>query len=197
MRIGLSDGSLFSFKTVYLPPGFDSQSLEIPGREVSPEEAQSLRHASGCYRAERAALQLVARAEQTRSGLSHKLERKGLDSAHIRPALDYLESLEILNDRRFAELYLGGKLRRALSAGRTKLCPRKLFSSLLNRGISADTARRAMKAALDREGEITLLRNYIAAVYAGFEEAPGMMIWQKLKTEGFSQHAINAYKEEL
>ncbi|MDR2053506.1 MAG: regulatory protein RecX, partial [Treponema sp.] len=91
MRIGLSDGSLFSFKTVYLPLEFPLDSRAVPGAEISAEEAASLRFAAGCYRAERAALALIARAEQTRLGLKGKLERKGIDAACVRAALNYLE----------------------------------------------------------------------------------------------------------
>jgi regulatory protein len=195
MRIGLSDGSLFSFKTVYLPPDFPLDSRAVPGAEISAEEAAVLRFAAGCYRAERAALALVARAEQTRFGLKGKLERKGIDAACIRAALDYLEEIDIVSDKRFAELWLDSKLRH-IGAGRGgKLCPRKLLSSLLGRSIPMDIAQKALSAALNPETERVLLDSYIAGTFPDFE-GDDFSIRQRLREAGFSSAAIHAYREE-
>jgi regulatory protein len=196
MRIGLSDGSLFSFKTVYLPPDFPLDSLAVPGTEISGEEAASLRFAAGCYRAERAALALIARAEQTRFGLKGKLERKGIDTACVRAALDYLEELGIVSDKRFAELWLDSKLRHIGAGKGGKLCPRKLLGSLLARSIPADTARKALAAALDPATERALLAFYIAGTFPDFE-GDDASVRQRLREAGFSSAAIRAHREEL
>jgi regulatory protein len=196
VRIGLSDGSLFSLKTVYLPPDFPLDSFTAPGAEISAEEAVSLRFAAGCYRAERAALALIARAEQTRFGLKGKLERKGIDAASVRAALDYLEELGIVSDKRFAELWLDSKLRH-IGAGRGgRLCPRKLLSSLLGRSIPADIARKALAAALDSATERALLDSYIAGTFPNIDRDDAS-VRQRLREAGFSSAAIRAYWEEL
>jgi regulatory protein len=194
-RIGLSDGSLFSFKIEYLPPDFPLDSCTLIGAGISEEEAASLRFAAGCYRAERAALALIARAEQTRFGLSRKLERKGIDAAYIRAALDYLEEIGIVSDKRFAELWLEAKLRRSLSGRPGNICPRKLLASLLGRAIPGDIARKALKSALDSESERTLLGSYLAGTFPDFDNDE--RIRQKLKEAGFSSSTIRAYWEDL
>jgi regulatory protein len=196
IRIGLSDGSLFSFKTVYLPPDFPPGLLAAQGAEISAQEAASLRFAAGCYRAERAALALIARAEQTRLGLRGKLERKGIDSAYIGAALDYLEKLGIVSDERFAELWLESKLRRIGAGRRGKLCPRKLLSSLLGRSIPPGIARKALGAALDSGTERALLDFYVAGVFPDFDK-DDISARQKLKAAGFSPAVIRAYWEDI
>jgi regulatory protein len=196
MRIGLSDGSFFSFKTVYLSPDFPIDSYAVIGAEISADEAVSLRYAAGCYRAERAALALIARAEQTRLGLTRKMERKGMDTAHIRAALDYLEGIGIVNDERFAELWFEAKIRRVSSGRPGKLCPRKLLGSLLGRLIPADIAHKVLKSVLDSEAERTLLSSYIAGTFPDFDK-DNFSIRQKLKEAGFSSSAIRAYWEDL
>jgi regulatory protein len=196
VRIGLSDGSLFSFKTVYLPPDFPLDSRAVPGAEISAEEAASLRFAASCYRAERAALALIARAEQTRFGLKGKLERKGIDAACIRAALDYLEEMGIVSDKRFAELWLDSKLRHIETGRGRGLCPRKLLGSLLNRSIPADIARKALADALDSGTEQALLASYLAGTFPDFDSAD-VSIRQKLREAGFSSATIRAYWEEL
>jgi regulatory protein len=196
MRIGLSDGSLFSFRTVYLPPEFPLDSRAVPGAEISGEEAASLRFAAGCYRAERAALALIARAEQTRFGLKGKLERKGIDAVYVRAALDYLEELGIVNDKRFAELWLDSKLRHIEAGKGGKLCPRKLLGSLLGRSIPVDIARKALGAALDPETERALLDSYVTGTFPDFKKDDAS-VWQRLREAGFSSAVIRAYREEL
>jgi regulatory protein len=200
MRIGLSDGSLFSFNAVYLPPDFPLDVRAVPGAEISADEAVSLRFAAGCYRAERAALVLVARAEQTRSGLKGKLDRKGMDAAYTTAALDYLEKTGVVSDGRFAELWLESKLRRVRNhtgAERGgKLCPRKLLSSLLGRSVSPGIARKAVSAALDSETERGLLNSYIAGNFPNFDK-DDFKVKQQLRTAGFSSAAIRAYWEDI
>ncbi|MDR1352462.1 MAG: RecX family transcriptional regulator [Treponema sp.] len=196
VRIGLSDGSLFSFKTVYLPPDFPPDLWAVQGAEISAREAESFRFAAGCYRAERAALALVARAEQTRLGLKGKLERKGINSVYAGAALDYLERLGIISDERFAGLWLESKLRR-IGAGRGgKLCPRKLLGSLLGRSVPSGIARKALSSALDSGTEWLLLDSYIAGVFPDFDK-DDISVRQKLKAAGFSSAVIRAYWEDI
>jgi regulatory protein len=194
LRIGLSDGSLFSFKTVYLPPGFPVDSDTAVGAEVSADEALALRYAAGCYRAERAALALVARAEQTRLGLSRKLERKGMSSVHVRAALDYLEEIGLVSDERFAALWLEAKLRHVSPERPGKLTPRKLFASLLGRAVPADIVRKTL--ALDSGTERDMLASYLAGTFPDFDK-DDVSVRQRLKEAGFSSSAIRAYWEDL
>jgi regulatory protein len=197
VRIELSDGSLFSFKIPYLPPEYDAETLCAPGRDVSAEEAAALRFAASCYRAERAALQLAARAEQTSFGVSRKLEHKGHDSACIRAVIAHLTDLDIISDKRYAELWLRSRIRRGLNASSSApASPRKLVTGLRGRGIAGDTAQGALKAALDLESELTLLRKYVEK---SCPECTGKdpSVRQRLKFEGFSTAALQRFWDDL
>jgi regulatory protein len=190
-RIDLSDGSKFTCSTDYLPfaaPG--------PGAELSPAEAAALRHAAACYRAERAALQYVARAEQHRAGLARKLEKKGLSGPEIAAALDHLEHIEIVSDRRYAEMWLRAKIRPALAGRALRTGPRKLAASLAGKGIALKTVRGALDAVLDPGTEAALLRAFAAASFrAGLPRRDGAR--RLLRAAGFSQKAIHAWLEDF
>jgi regulatory protein len=194
-RIELSDGSFFSFKTCYLSPVFLDESLYSPGmaegREISAAEEAGFRFASACLRAEKAALRLIARAEQCRFGLVRKLERRGHEPACVNAALSRLVELELVDDRRFARLWLQSHLRPARS-------PRRLLSSLCGRGIAQGDARAALKTVLDAETEWALLRRFAekhAYLPKSGEEANSQTLKHVLKSEGFSTQTIQRFFE--
>jgi regulatory protein len=111
IRIGLSDGALFSFNPIYLPFSSPEGYFSL-GKEINAEEAAALRFAADCFRAERAGLRLIARAEQTRSGLGRKLEQRGHGAGCVKAAVAYLAEMEIVDDRRFAAAVPPGVCRR-------------------------------------------------------------------------------------
>jgi regulatory protein len=149
-RIELSDGSLFSFRLCYLPP---DMIKNCEPREINAAEEAGFRFASECLRAERTALRLIARAEQSVSGLTYKLERRGHGTACVIAAVSRLVELKLLDDRRFAQLWLESRLRLTRS-------PRRLLSSLAGRGIDREDAQTALKAVLDEETEFALLKRF-------------------------------------
>ncbi|MDR0589276.1 MAG: recombination regulator RecX, partial [Spirochaetaceae bacterium] len=179
LRIGLADGSLFSFKLPYLPAEFQDEGLFSPGRDLSSAEEEACRFAAACYRTERAALRLVARAEQTRRGITHKLEIRGFAPSCIQAVVSYLTDLEIVNDERYAVLWLQARLARSVEA------PRKLSAALRRRGIGSRVADGALKRVLDFQTESALLRGYLKKQGA---PAPGTesFLKKQLKYEGFS-----------
>ena len=190
-RIELSDGSLFSFKTCYMPPVFLAEE-----KEISAEEEAGLRFASACLRAEKAALRLIARAEQCRFGLVRKLERRGHEPACVNAVLSHLAGLELVDDQRFARLWLESKLRLARS-------PRQLLVSLRGRGIDQDDAQTALKTVLDAETEWALLKRFMvkhkrvrkfACRCEG--EAGTRSLKYLLRSEGFSGPVIQRHFEE-
>ncbi|GHV95411.1 hypothetical protein AGMMS50293_17310 [Spirochaetia bacterium] len=207
-RVELSDGSFFSFKTCYLPPIFTNESLLTPGmaegRELDAGEEEGFRFASACLRAEKAALRLIARAEQSVFGLSRKLERRGCTPACTRAVISRLIDLELLDDRRFARLWLETRLLRPAS-------PRRLFGGLRARGIDHDDAESALKAVLDDETEQALLARFAAKqrrsrAFRNAETKAAEYRWGfdalrtlkfLLKSEGFSTGAIQRYFGEL
>jgi regulatory protein len=200
-RIELSDGSFFSFKTCYLPPVFIDEGLYTPGaaegREISADEAAGFRFASACLRAEKAALRLIARAEQNVFGLSHKLERRDHEAACVRAVISRLTELELVDDRRFARLWLESRLGRAGS-------PRRLLSGLRGRGLDRDAAEAALKTALNAESEWALLCRFVqkqrrlrrGAADGVRAEDERRSLKFALRSEGFSPATIERFFEE-
>jgi regulatory protein len=201
MRIELSDGSLFSFNPCYLPPVFIDQELYTPGmgegREISPEQEDGFRFACDCLRAEKNALRLIARAEQSSFGLSRKLAKRGHAPDCVRQVIPRLEELELLDDRRFVRLWLASRLNRRTDS------PRRLLSALCARGIDRDDAQAGLNAALDAETECRLLERYVKTTEKrkSFRIKPdktGSVRSLKfvLKGEGFSPQAIQSFFEQ-
>jgi regulatory protein len=197
-RIGLSDGSLFSFNSVYLSHSFWGRDYFFPGKEISPEEEIALRFAADCFRAERVALRLVARAEQTRAGITRKLEQRGHESSHIQAVVSYLTGLKIVDDRRFARRWIQSRLYRGADS------PLRLIAGLCRQGINRSTAQSACKLILDFEQETALLQKFITKRYpAAGNSACGNPPDQQarffrgqLKREGFSAQVLEWYWED-
>jgi regulatory protein len=186
-RVELSDGSIFSFKTCYLPPVFNTAE----GIEISETEEESLRFASACLRAEKAALRLIARAEQTCLGLTRKLEKRGHDSACVRSVISQLCESALLDDRRYARLWLDARL------SRQRTSPRRLLIALSARGIDRDDTSFALKEALDDEAEFLLLKRYVDKLQhkkkISNDDNGARSLKYLLKSEGFSSFAIQRF----
>ena len=192
-RVELSDGSLFSFRICYLPPELNNTELRDPnttaGREITAAEESAFRHASACLRAEKIALRLIARAEQCIFGLTRKLEKRGHEAACVNAVISRLSELKLIDDRRFAQLWLESRLRLARS-------PRRLLSSLCGRGIDREDAEAALKAALDEDAEFALLTRFVkrhSRKSGGDGEGDYRSLKYLLKSEGFSQAAIQRF----
>jgi len=192
-RIELSDGSLFSFKDCYLSSPYIADDYAI-GREINADEEEAFRFASACLRAEKKALQLIARAEQTVFGLSRKLQKRGHEPECIRAVTAQLCALNLLDDRRYARLWLESRISRQATS------PRRLLAAIRSRGIDRRDAEAALKETLDDDAERQLLERYVqkmrrkGAVSAsdGADSDPAILrsIRYTLKNEGFSSPAI-------
>ena len=68
----------------------------------------------------RAALGWLSRREHSRAELRRKLARKFGDSVPLEPLLDWLESHRFLDDRRFAEIFVRGRIGRGQGALRIR-----------------------------------------------------------------------------
>ncbi|MDR1836359.1 MAG: recombination regulator RecX [Treponema sp.] len=196
-RIELSDGSLFSFKICYLPPEFLNSHLanqnEAEGKEISAAEEAAYRYASACLRAEKASLRLIARAEQCSAGLSRKLQKRGHEAACINAVISRLSELKLIDDLRFARLWLESRLHLTRS-------PRRLSAGLCVRGIDRGDAGAALKAVLDEEAELTLLTRFVkkyARKNCRRSEGGDVTCSLKylLKSEGFSPPAIERFMD--
>jgi regulatory protein len=191
LRIGLSDGALFSLNPFYLPLSFQGRDYFFPGKEIAAEEDAALRFAAGCYRAERAALRLAARAEQCCAGLKHKLEQRGHAAEHANAAVSYLTGLEILDDRRFARRWIQSRIRRRADS------PLDLINGLCRRGIDRSAAREARETALDFDAETELLERFIAKKYGAPDKGGDLrFVRTYLRREGFSTLVLERYWDE-
>jgi len=190
-RIQLSDGSLFSYKICYLPANFPETLLDpntAAESEITSFEETAFRHASACLRAEKAALKLIARAEQCRSGLFRKLEKRGHEAACVSAVINRICSLQLIDDRRYAQLWLESRLR----LPRT---PRRLLAALCAKGIDRDDAESSLKEVLDEETEYALLLRFIKKHERkkSSRNDDTRSLKFLLKGEGFSIVAIQRY----
>jgi regulatory protein len=196
-RVGLSDGSLIYCQTDYIAPGLDSNEVLIIGRVLKPFEADALRHSSACYRAEKAALNLVTRAEQSAAGLSRKLLKKGHAADCVQAVLARLIDTGLVSDERYAQAWLRGRINRGDS-------PRNMREGLRRRGIDAKTVDTALEAALDADAEEALLEKRLKVLAAKKrpKSRPSLQAWNEqalrkiLRHEGFSSELINRFNEE-
>lgn len=139
------------------------------------------------------ALRLVARAEQFRAGLSLKLQKKGYSKTDISKAAEKLSVMGMLDDSRYARLWLASRMKRGSAS------PRELLAVLCSKGISHATASAALKWLFSDSGEepsnseITLLRRYIAKKREGLSVVD---LRKRLRFEGFSFEVLDCLVDE-
>ena len=154
---------------------------------------------SGYQLAEKAALRLIARAEQCSAGLSRKLEKRKHDAVVVSEVISNLIKLKLLDDNRFARLWLESRIRLTRS-------PRQLLSSLCAKGINRDEAEAALKNVLDDETELSIIIRYVKKnakkiskngdVTRESRQSSQRSIKYMLRNEGFSFAVIDRYLEE-
>ena len=178
-------------------PVFIDENLFTPGvadgQGISAAEEEGFRFASACLRAEKAALQLIARAEQNTFILSRKLIKRGHDPACVRTVLARLSEMGLLNDTRYTRLWLESRISRQVSS------PRRLLAALCARGIDRDDAESVLKKILDDEAELQLLERYVhkqrrLRKINGEDVASLRALKYLLKNEGFSSAAIQQWE---
>lgn len=101
--------------------------------------------------AKREAVKLISRAETFRAAVERKLKRKGFADESVREALDELCRQKVLDDHRFASLWIKARAHRL--EGR-----KRLEAELYSRGVDEACATRALDehfASVD-EGQLCL-----------------------------------------
>ena len=183
----LSDGSRLLFLNEYLPEDLNA-NLE-GGLELNGQEEEALQFASSCYLAEKVALRLIARAEQSSLGLTAKLERRGYGSPVVKAVVSRLVERNLLNDERFARLWVHSRL----SYGKAQ-SPLWLRVSLGKKGIDRTLSLKAVESLLDPETEYALLLKYLekTGISDGRNEN---YLKTQLKNEGFSFEVLERYFE--
>jgi regulatory protein len=194
-RVALSDGSLFSFKASYLSSQYPMDAIYSPGRELASVETEALRFAALCYRAERAALRLTARAEQYSFGIARKLRSRGYTAPCVRAVVASLCTEGIVDDSRYASCWIQSRLSRLSGAS-----PRALTDSLRQRGLPRDAIQQALSVALDEETEAALLHSYLEKnrrrPSLRFRASGEGRLKQCLRYEGFSLDILDRFQEE-
>ena len=106
--------------------------------ELPLNVAEAYLFSSLTFSVEKAAMTYLSRQEHSRLNLYTKLIKKGLDKNCVTMALDYLESVDYLSDRRFAGAFLRS---RSIdhSEGRNRL-----LQELTSRGIKRDISIQAL-----------------------------------------------------
>ena len=182
--------SIYIFRSEYSPL---EEDLLAVGRDITPEEQQALLGAAQSYRAEQAALRLAARAEQATRVLIRKLRLKGFPPASAEAAVSYLAAQGIVNDARYARLYLEYQVAHGSHS------PRSLRQTLYQRGIPRDSVAEALDSALRTEegttAELALLEKFLKKY--GMKGAKSQSdVVRRLRAEGFSREAIDEYFQE-
>jgi SOS response regulatory protein OraA/RecX len=144
---------------------------------------------SGGQNALRDAFRLTARAEQFSAGLSLKLQKKGHGRADIKFAIDYLVGAGMLDDLRYACLWIAERIRRKAES------PRQLLTNLCGKGLNRATAAAALKKTLDADTELALLRDFSAKIDLAGKTA-GKNWRERLRFEGFSAEAMDVLDDE-
>lgn len=147
-KITASTGPSFFLRASYL--SLVSVSDLIPEAEFIEDKENDILNAGLAFAAEKKAVDYLARAEQSRSGLLKKLSAKGFARESIETALDYLESVSYLSDSRFARAWLNNR-KIAHAEGRTRLA-----SELAARGISRTDADSALNDYFEQNDEKSL-----------------------------------------
>ena len=184
-----SDGSRLLFSNEYLPDGLKANLDD--GRELSAQEEEALRFAASCFQAEKNALRLIARAEQSVLGLTAKLERRGYDHPVVKMVISHLLDRDLLNDERFARLWVHSRL----SYGKVQ-SPLWLRVSLGKKGIDRNLSGKAVESLLDSETEYALLLKYIEKTGL-LDDKNESFLKTRLKSEGFSYEVLDRYFNSL
>jgi len=181
LTVALSDGSSFfiskSFCEIY--------ELDIDS-DVGPELLEKLELESESIHALHKAGDLISRAEQSSGGLYMKLKKKGFSDAACNYALDMVISMELLDDRRFAELWISSRLRKH-PEGQSML-----YKGLLARGVKSVKAKEALANTLTEED---LLEAVMAAgnKISGKYKDSKLKLQQALYRRGFTNREINYF----
>ncbi len=155
ITVGFADGSFFTFADRYLPPDFQGITL-APGDQCGDEVVAAIREASQTYDVELVALRLVSRSEQSSGGLLKKLLVRGASRSAASAVLSALLDSGLVDDERFAELWLGMRLRLgSRSEGRNRL-----LGSLMERGVPRSVAERALISVYPEEAEGVALERW-------------------------------------
>ena len=173
------EGSSFYIRKDYLPEGV-FERIDV-GVEFSEEEADCLMDAGLTCAVELKAVGYLARAEQSRFGLTRKLIEKKYEKKYVEAALDYLEVKGYLSDLRFATAWLNTR-RTNHYEGRSRLA-----AELASRGIARDVANTALDEFFTENDEMEICRKAYEKLS---KSKSGEKLTAAMLRQGFTQKQI-------
>ena len=150
-KLTSEEGSSFYMRKEYSDALLINFDLLEAGYELNEQQTENCLDNGLCCAAEFKALQYLARAEQSYTGLYKKLLDKGHKSEYAAFALSYLERIGYLSDRRFARAWLNSR-RTNHYEGKSRL-----LAELTKRGISKATALDALDEFFQENDEEEIL----------------------------------------
>lgn len=178
-------GAPFFIRKEYLPTvNFDSI---LPDADFNEQSTDEILDAGLASVVELKAVEYLARAEQSRFGLTKKLIEKKYEKKYVDMALTYLESQNYLSDERYARAWLHTR-RINHYEGSTRL-----LAELQGRGISKEVSSGAVKDFFDEYDENEICKKaYEKFVKHGKE---GDKLFSAMMKAGFSYKMIKNVEE--
>jgi regulatory protein len=131
------------------------------------------------------ALKLLAQSDASSSQLQQRLLRRGYDDGEVAEALEYLASAGFLDDRKFAERFMGRVILRA-DAG-----PLWIRQELRERGLSRELIEKALEDYRERvDQDAVALALAQAQAREPVDEKERARLSRLLYRRGFTQGAI-------
>ena len=183
-KVAPEEGSAFYIRKDYLPEGL-FERIDV-GVEFDEDETDSLLDAGLTCAVELKAVSYLARAEQSRFGLTRKLIEKKYDKKYVEAALTYLELRGYLSDLRFATAWLNTRKINHYE-GRSRLS-----AELASRGIARDVANKALDEFFTENDENEICRKAYEKLS---KTKSGDKLTAALFRQGFSQKQIRMVVE--
>ena len=178
-KVAPEEGSAFYIRKEYLPEGL-FERLDI-GAEFDDDETDSLLEAGLTCVVELKAVGYLARAEQSRFGLTRKLIEKKYDKKYVEAALSYLEGRGYLSDLRFATAWLNTRKINHYE-GKSRLA-----AELAARGIARDVANKALEEFFSENDENEICRKAYEKLS---KSKSGEKLMAAMLRQGFTQKQI-------
>ncbi len=178
------DGAAFFVREEYLPEGL-FERLDV-GVEFEDDETDFLLDAGLTSAVELKAVGYLARAEQSRFGLTRKLIEKKYDKKYVEAALTYLEGRGYLSDLRYATAWLNTRKINHYE-GRCRLA-----AELAARGIARDVAAAALDEFFSEYNEEEICRKACEKLS---KSKSGEKLTAALIRAGFSLKQIKSISE--
>lgn len=180
-KVAPEEGAAFFVRAEYLPEGL-FERIDV-GADFNEVETDFLLDAGLTCAVELKAVGYLARAEQSRFGLTRKLLEKKHEKKYVEDALTYLEGRGYLSDLRFATAWLNTRSINHYE-GRSRLA-----AELAVRGINRDVAKQALDEFFTEHDEEEICRKAYEKLS---KTKSGKKLTEALIRAGFTYKQIKA-----